>query len=282
MPTRKSDKESGYCSFCKVKGHKDSECYKKKKQQGKSSGKSSDSEAKKKVCVLCGKQGHWAQDCGLFKDCEDVKDGKVQLNYTCFNCLQDGHQLFECKARTGMQVHYVRSMTNRKVFFQAKNENRPFVPIMFPPSYKGKYTARNQKQSHVVEAKSSGEEGTDMDEDDVAEWFSIILKAKHKWEGEEIEQLQKLFDDADFDLLREDLCGEDNTEMLRVSFSTDTARQKAVAAISKQKMSPISNAVYELSDYEHRKDTTTKPVANKKKATSKTPKDGVFKVPKAV
>ena len=175
MPTRKSnDKKSGYCSFCKMKGHKDSECYKKKKQKGQTSG----SEEKKKVCVLCGKQGHWAQDCALFKDCEDVKDGKVQLNYTCFNCLQDGHQLFECKATTGMQVHYVRSMTNRKAFFQAKNENRPFVPIMFPPGYRGKYTARNQKQSHVIEAESSGEEGSDMDEDDVAEWFSIILKAR--------------------------------------------------------------------------------------------------------
>ena len=84
MPPRKNnnnDKKSDYCLFCKIKGHKDSECYKKKRQQGKSS---SGGEDKKEICLLCGKQGHWAQDCSLFKDCEDVKDAKVQVNYTCF------------------------------------------------------------------------------------------------------------------------------------------------------------------------------------------------------
>ena len=93
---------------------------------------------KRKCVSFVESQGHWAQDCALFKDCE------VQVNCTCCNCLQEGHQLYKCKTTTGMQVHYVRSMTNRKAFFEAKNKNRPLVPVMFPPGYQGKYAPRNR------------------------------------------------------------------------------------------------------------------------------------------
>ena len=178
-----------------------------------------------------------------------------------------------------MQVYYVRSMTTRKAFFRAKNENRPFVPVMFPPGYKGKYASHHRKQSHSEAEPVSSEEESDMDEDDVVEWFSVTLKAKHKSEGEENEQLQKMFDGADGELLGDDLCGTDGVEMLRVSFKSDEARQKAVAAIAKQKKSSKSNATYEVSDYEQRKDTTGAKNGKTSKKPIKHKRDDVFKAP---
>ena len=81
-----------------------------------------------------GTEGHWGNEGDQFEECEDVSNEGVQKNIKNFNCLQDGHYVHKCFKTTGHRVNYVRTMTNKKAFWKARDEGRPFVPILYPPS----------------------------------------------------------------------------------------------------------------------------------------------------